>query len=266
MTVALYIAGIWKSSALRQGQHGVNKFSTREMFQKKSYCSCTPKSMLKKTAKKQNKPLAPYKCMGNLYIRRRSSCQLCPHRYWESRRCSLTCARRVYVVEWVCKEPAPSSMASVTSAIVKSAMVIGYRTAPKQLWPWLQGCGRARAHKYQIHPKSGTCNHWRAWKRHVIPHRWGNKRGHNVQHSGHNRLHHSHTHPESCAIKHAMRGSRQQASDKTIAPCMPIVSGGPTAAPPAPSAFFVTSKTIFPKSKPAKCTGQNHLHPQQATP
>ena len=142
MTVALYIAGIWKSSALRQGQHGVNKFSTRKMFQKKSYCSCTPKSRLEKTAKKQNKPLAPYKCMGNLCIRRRSSCQLCPHRYWESQRCSLTCARRVYVVGWVCKEPAPSSIASVTSAIVKSAMVIGYRTAPKQLWPWPRGCGR----------------------------------------------------------------------------------------------------------------------------
>ena len=142
---------------------------------------------------------------------------------------------------------------------------------------WVQDCPetimalaprvwKTRAHTYQMHPKSCTCNHWRARKRHVIPHRWGNKRGHNIQHSGHNRLHHSHTHPESCAIKHAMRGSHQQAGDKTIAPCMPIASGGPTAAPAAPSAFFVTSKTIFPKSKPAKCTDQNHIHPQQATP
>merc|ERR1712185_130813 len=33
----------------------------------------------------------------------------------------------------------PSIIASVTSAIVKSAMVIGYSTAPKQLWPVIIG-------------------------------------------------------------------------------------------------------------------------------
>ena len=33
------------------------------------------------------------------------------------------------------KKERAERQASVTSAIVKSAMVIGYKTAPKQLWP-----------------------------------------------------------------------------------------------------------------------------------
>ena len=39
--------------------------------------------------------------------------------------------------EYVLGKPAiyPSNIASVTSAIMKSAIVIGYKTAPKQLWP-----------------------------------------------------------------------------------------------------------------------------------
>ena len=34
-------------------------------------------------------------------------------------------------------------------------------------------------------------------------------------------------------------------------PCMLLARGGPTAAPAAPSAFLVTSKIAFPKSKPS---------------
>ena len=78
-----------------------------------------------KMDEQQNKPLAPRNCMVDLCTMRRSSYQLFPHRYLESQQCNLAFVSRMYKAQLAAKEPAPSSMASVTSAIVKSAIVIG---------------------------------------------------------------------------------------------------------------------------------------------